>query len=80
MTSKEYLLIVSKGCAHCEEAKNMAAKEGIRVLDIQESNEAVDIAMALNLRAVPSLVLREGEKVCLVGREKQTCTTLSKKQ
>lgn len=67
--SKEYVVLVAEGCPHCgsmiEKAKKKYGK--VTVLDVTKQDRATDLAMKLNVRAVPTLVAVEDEKVCVLN-------------
>ena len=81
MLGKEVILIVAEGCPGCEEAKRIFGKD-VRVIDIAKSDEAAKIALKLEIKAVPTVVIYDPEagKVCLVDKKllPTKCTSINK--
>ena len=70
---KEIILIVSEGCPVCDFLKEKhSGEEGIRILDVGKDQEAMDLAVKLNIKMAPAILLVDGDrkKVCLLNEDK----------
>ena len=70
---RELILLVAAGCPTCEVLREkLGSEDGIRILDVAKDQEAIELVAKLNIRAVPTLLLVDGEskKVCLLNEDK----------
>lgn len=74
--NEEIIMITGQGCPHCENAKNQLQDKinngKIKVMDIMTSDEAMNMANQYNIRAVPSLIVKD--KTTNIG---EVCTLKS---
>lgn len=66
----ELILIVAEGCNSCKVAEEML-KEEAEVLDLLHDDRGTDIAAALDLKSVPTLVVydRESRRMCSLDKK-----------
>lgn len=69
---KDYVIIVSKNCPSCNALKKaLDGEKDIEFLDVTEDPRAEEIAEALDIRAVPTIVFinkKKGE-ICVLDDE-----------
>lgn len=64
------ILFTTKTCPNCPPAK--AAVAGLNDIEVLDAHENIELAQGFGIRAVPSLIIAEGDKIVesYIGAEK----------